>query len=150
MVATSMIGSKKDQLTQRNEFTMDGKLTSYAKQLRKNATDAERVLWQAVRSRQVLNCKFRRQVVFGRYIVDFVCLDAKLIIELDGGQHAEQVLYDEHRTVYLESLGYQVIRFWNNDVLQQLDVVLEKVRLVLIAGLECPHPSPLPGGEGNR
>jgi len=150
MVATSMIGSKKAPLTQRNKFTMDGKLTSYAKQLRKNATDAERVLWQAVRSRQVLNCKFRRQVVFGHYIVDFVCLDAKLIIELDGGQHAEQVLYDEQRTVYLESLGYQVIRFWNNDVLQQLDVVLEKVRLVLIAELECPHPSPLPEGEGNR
>jgi very-short-patch-repair endonuclease len=91
------------------------------------------VLWQALRSRQLLNSKFRRQVVLGCYIADFVCLDAKLVIEVDGGQHAEQISYDQQRSLYLATLGFQVIRFWNNDVFQQRDVVLDKIRLVLLA-----------------
>ena len=111
---------------------MDTKLKNYARQLRKNSTDAEYRLWQSIRARQLLDYKFRRQNVMGEYIVDFICLRAKLIIELDGGQHAEQVDYDLKRTQFLESQGYQVIRFWNNEVLQQHDAVLEKIRLILI------------------
>ncbi|NOQ94490.1 MAG: DUF559 domain-containing protein [Methylophaga sp.] len=111
---------------------MDTKLKNYARKLRKNSTDAEYKLWQSIRARQLLNYKFRRQSVIGKYIVDFICLSAKLIIELDGGQHAEQVDYDLKRTQYLESQGYHVIRFWNNEVLQQHDEVLEKIRLILV------------------
>ncbi len=71
--------------------------------------------------------KFRRQVVIEPYIVDFVCLEAKLIIEVDGGQHAGRMIYDARRTVSLESKGYQVVRFWNHELLGNLDSVLERI-----------------------
>jgi very-short-patch-repair endonuclease len=99
----------------------------FAKQLRQNQTDAEKMLWFALRDRQIGNLKFRRQVALGPYIVDFVCFENKLIVELDGGQHAEAVAYDEVRTRWLERDGFHVIRFWNNDVMSNMDGVLTRL-----------------------
>jgi very-short-patch-repair endonuclease len=87
------------------------------KKLRENATDAERKLWHLLRRKQVAGLRFRRQYPLGPYIVDFVCLPARLIIEVDGGQHADHVERDTMRTAWLESQGFRVIRFWNNEVL---------------------------------
>jgi very-short-patch-repair endonuclease len=103
----------------------------FAKQLRRNSTDAEHKLWQALRSRQLSNMKFRRQVPIGSYIVDFVCPAAKLIIEIDGGQHSDQADYDAKRSEYLAREGYRVIRFWNNEVLGNLDGVFRTIQIAL-------------------
>ena len=112
-----------------------------ARSLRKRQTDAERLLWYRLRSRQLAQFKFRRQQVMGVYIVDFICLESKLIIELDGGQHATQIEYDAKRSSYLNTLGFKVLRFWSNDVLSNIESVLESIQLQLTA-------SPLPeGGE---
>jgi len=94
-----------------------------AGELRKESTPAERKLWSKIRNDQ-LGVTFRRQHAVGNYIPDFCSPKAKLIIELDGSQHLEQEEYDEERTKYLESLGYKVIRFWNNDVMNNLDSVI--------------------------
>jgi very-short-patch-repair endonuclease len=102
-----------------------------ARELRCRQTDAERQLWQRLRNRQLGDCKFRRQEVVGAYIADFVCFDEKLIIELDGGQHLEQQVYDQHRTAELEKMGYRLIRFWNDQVLKNTDDVLEEILRVL-------------------
>jgi very-short-patch-repair endonuclease len=85
--------------------------SQYASALRKNPTEAERALWRHIRRRQLDECKFRRQCLLGRYIVDFVCLVKKLIAEIDGGHHAEQVALDAHRTAWLEAQGFRVLRF---------------------------------------
>ena len=90
---------------------------------RSNPTDAERALWRQLRCRQLGGYKFRRQQPVGQYIVDFVCLERRVIIELDGGQHAKQVGYDAERTAWLESQGFRVLRFWNNQVFQELEGV---------------------------
>ena len=103
--------------------------TDLARNLRKNQTDAEKVLWRQLRDRQLLNYKFRRQFVIEQYIVDFVCLDLKLIIELDGSQHNEEV--DSERTLFLTQRGFKVIRFWNNDLFTNLAGVLEQIYLVI-------------------
>jgi uncharacterized protein HI_1162 len=95
--------------------------------MRFNMTDAEYALWYHLRNREFFNIRFNRQVVIGNYIVDFCCRRLKLIIELDGEQHAEQGLYDEKRTNYLASEGYRVIRFWNDEVLRNIDGVLEAI-----------------------
>jgi very-short-patch-repair endonuclease len=94
-----------------------------AKQLRRDSTDAERLLWRHLRRYQIDGHKFRRQQPIGIYIVDFVCFKNKLVIELDGGQHAEQVNNDNTRTVGLESQGFRVLRFWNNQVLTEVEAV---------------------------
>ena len=94
-------------------------------------TDAERVLWQHLRNRQINGVKFRRQVPIGKYIVDFQSVECKLIIEVDGGQHSEQLEYDRQRTHFLESQGYKVVRYWNHEVLGNLDGVLETLTLTL-------------------
>jgi very-short-patch-repair endonuclease len=104
---------------------MDKDSLNKARQLRQHATDAEMLLWSRLRNRQLLNHKFRRQVPVGNYIADFVCLALKLIVDIDGGQHAERPAYDERRTAWLESKGYSVVRFWNNEVLRDLDGVVE-------------------------
>ena len=105
-------------------------------------TDAERALWGVLRSRQLQGFKFRRQHPIGKFVVDFVCLERKLILELDGGHHAEQIEADAERTAFLESLGFRVLRFWNNEVLTELEGVAQQVR-------PPPTPPPLPpGGEG--
>lgn len=113
-----------------------------ARALRLSMTDAERALWCALRSRQLEGFKFRRQHPIGPFVVDFVCLQQKLIIELDGGHHAEQAEADAARTAYLEALGFRVIRFWNNEVLTEKDAVATRVLVTL-----TPTPLPL-AGEG--
>jgi adenine-specific DNA-methyltransferase len=128
----------------------------FVKQLRREQTDAERKMWSLLRSRSLDGYKFRRQQPIGPYIADFCCFRPRLIVELDGGQHAEQVEYDERRTAFLESEGYQVVRFWDNQVLMEMDAVLEMILKTLT---ETPSPrgrggpGPLPrrgeGGSGD-
>jgi very-short-patch-repair endonuclease len=98
-----------------------------AQTLRKKSTDAERLLWKHLRMRQLGAYKFRRQQPIGNYIVDFICLEKKLIIELDGGQHTEQVKYDEKRSAWLRGRGYRVLRYWNHDVLKSTDIVMANI-----------------------
>ena len=98
-----------------------------ARELRKKCTDAERLLWYHLRGRRLAGFKFRRQVVIAPYIVDFLCLETWLIIEADGGQHLEQGESDRKRTLFLESLGYRVVRFWNHEILANTDDVLEEI-----------------------
>jgi very-short-patch-repair endonuclease len=99
----------------------------YARTLRKDPTHAERVLWQRLRRRQLAGFKFRRQHSVGPYICDFACLEASIVIELDGSQHAEQSDYDMRRDTFLRSRGFRVLRFWNNDVLVRTEVILETI-----------------------
>ncbi len=99
-----------------------------ARDLRRNETEAERQLWQAIRARQLDGAKFRRQVPIGPYIVDFFCFERRLIVEVDGGQHMEQVEYDTRRTKTLTGQGYYVLRFWNNEIIDNLPGVLEAIR----------------------
>ncbi len=99
----------------------------FARHLRKNMTDAERLLWHHLRHRQLDHGRFRRQAPIGPYIVDFVCFERKLIIELDGGQHALRTEEDEARTRWLNSQGFRVQRFWNNLVFEDRDAVLEAI-----------------------
>jgi very-short-patch-repair endonuclease len=97
-----------------------------ARALRQCQTDAEALLWSKLRDRQILNLKFRRQRPIGPYFADFACLEIGLVIELDGGQHVDNA-YDIKRESNMTALGFQTLRFWNNDVLNQMDVVLEKI-----------------------
>ncbi|KTD30767.1 multidrug efflux protein [Legionella moravica] len=101
-------------------------LRQYAKILRSKSTDSENRLWHYLRAKR-LGFKFKRQVPIGFYIVDFMCLEKRLIIELDGGQHLDNQEYDMTRTAWLNERGYKVLRFWNNDVLQQTATVLEAI-----------------------
>lgn len=98
-----------------------------ARTLRNEATDAERRLWQCLRGRQLLGFKFRRQYPIAGYIADFACVEAKLVVELDGGQHAERQTKDAERTRRIETNGYRVIRFWNDDVLLRTEAVVEEI-----------------------
>ena len=101
---------------------------SRAQNMRREPTDAERKLWQMLRSLKPLGCHFRRQAPIGRYVADFAWLGGKLIVEVDGGQHAEmQRGHDEARTQWLRRQGYRVLRFWNNDVLKSSDSVGEVI-----------------------
>ena len=116
-----------------------------AKRLRRDQTDAERVLWFRLRDRRLNGLKFRRQMPIKTYVVDFYCESARLIVELDGGHHAERGGQDAKRTADLEAYGYLVLRFWNNDVLSNIDGVVETIAAT--ASQEPPHPNPLPNGE---
>lgn len=107
-------------------------LTEKARVLRKNQTDVEQLLWRHLRNRQFCSYKFRRQFPIAPYIADFVCLDLKLIIELDGGQHTEQTLYDNQRDQFLAERGFKIVRFWNNEVAGNLEGVLEAIRLAVL------------------
>jgi very-short-patch-repair endonuclease len=127
-----------------------GKTLANAQRLRREMTDAERKLWSVLRNRQLEGAKFRRQQPIGPFIADFVCHEAGLIVEADGGQHSDGTT-DDRRTAFLESKGYRVLRFWNNDILKNLDGVGQ----VIEAALSTPHPaqaaleSPSPSrGEG--
>jgi len=111
-------------------------------------TDAERLLWQHLRNRQLGMYKFRRQHPVGPYIVDFVCLEKKLVIEVDGGQHAEQTEPDAKRSDYLKEKGYRVIRFWNNEVLKETEAVLSVIFSSLDGNVIPRTPALSPGGEG--
>jgi very-short-patch-repair endonuclease len=112
-----------------------------ARRLRRDSTDAERTLWLQLRDRRLEGWKFRRQVSIDPYIVDFLCLDAKLVIEVDGGQHDENRAKDEVRTRFLEGFGLRVIRFWNNEVLGNLEGVLEGILIELKQRWEKPDSS---------
>jgi very-short-patch-repair endonuclease len=127
-----------------------GETLMKAQRLRREMTDAERKLWSTLRNRQFYGAKFRRQQPIGPFIADFVCQERQLIIEADGGQHAERTA-DDRRTAFLESKGYRVLRFWNNEIVTNLPGVAE----VIAAALSTPHParasreSPSPSrGEG--
>jgi very-short-patch-repair endonuclease len=106
---------------------MGGMNKTKARELRKNLTEAEHALWKHLRLRQLAGYKFRRQQPLGKYIVDFVCFEKRLIIEIDGGQHSEQVAYDSERTAWLETQGFRILRFWNNQVLKEIEVVKEVI-----------------------
>ena len=105
-----------------------GTTNPHAQRLRRNATDAENALWRALRGRQLGGLKFRRQVTIGGSIPDFLCPLKRLIVEVDGGQHSEEA--DASRTARLEALGYNGIRFWNHEVSENLDGVLERILAV--------------------
>jgi very-short-patch-repair endonuclease len=102
-------------------------MRTFARALRKRSTEAEKLLWSRLRGRRFDGIKFKRQVPIANYTVDFIALDLKLIIEVDGGQHDERAAYDAERTRILQEWGYHVIRFWNNDVLSNIDGVLEVI-----------------------
>ncbi len=101
----------------------------FARNLRKNSTKQERILWAILKNRQFMNLKFRRQAPIGDYIVDFVCKEKMLIIELDGGQHntPEKIVYDNERSKFLKSEGYKIYRFWNNEVDNNLSGVYQRL-----------------------
>ncbi len=105
-------------------------LVSLSRNLRKNQTDAEKLLWRHLRGKQLGGLRFRRQHPLGRYIVDFVCLEKRLVLEIDGGQHGEEEgqIKDAEREQWLRTEGYQVLRFWNNDVLTNLEGVMGMIR----------------------
>jgi len=125
--------------------------TNVTRRLRRNQTDAERVLWLRLRDRRLNGLKFKRQMPIDRYVVDFCCSEARLIIELDGGQHATRMAEDTNRTKVLDAMGYLVLRFWNNDVLQNTNGVLEEILNTLEQHRsEPPHPDPLPFGEREK
>ena len=123
---------------------MKNSITKYARELRTNPTEAEKYLWYMLRSKN-LGFKFRRQAIIGPYIVDFVCFEKKLILELDGGQHADS-FEDKKRDKWLQQREYDILRFWNNDVLRNRDGVIQKITEYL----NHPLPSPPLKGEGNR
>ena len=119
----------------------------FARQLRREMSDAERLLWKHLRAHRFAGEKFRRQEPIGPFIVDFVSHGSRLIIELDGGQHTTQVAYDEERSRWLNGRGYRVIRFWNNQVLTETQPVLESIALALGRPLSLTLPRK---GEGTR
>ena len=138
--------------------------TTRARELRQKLTDTERFVWAKLRGRRFAGYKFRRQKPIASYIVDFVCAEYLLIVELDGGQHVEQSAYDSHRTQRLEELGYRVLRFWNHVALTEWDMVEEIIWQALqqtasvftksldrklVAAPLTPNPSPR-RGEGDH
>lgn len=104
----------------------NSQMTENARGLRKSMTDVERLLWSRLRGEQ-LGVKFRRQHPFLNYVLDFVCLELKLVVELDGSQHMNAQSYDEHRTKCLNDADYVVLRFWNNQVIEELESVVEEI-----------------------
>jgi very-short-patch-repair endonuclease len=106
-------------------------ISPHAARLRRDATDAERRLWSALRNRQIEGCKFRFQATIGPFVADFLCVEKLLIVEVDGGQHNEEI--DRGRTCFLQDRGYRVLRFWNNDVLENLEGVVAVIKSALAA-----------------
>jgi very-short-patch-repair endonuclease len=123
-------------------------LRNRARQLRREQTEAEKRLWAALRARQLQGYKFRRQFVIGSVIVDFCCFEKRIVVELDGGQHAEQEAADQVRSWFLCSRGYRVLRFWNNEVLENFNGVLEKIFHALETTTLKNKPSPVPSPSG--
>ena len=121
-------------------------LRDRARRLRRDQTEAERKLWARLRARQLCGVKFRRQHPIDRFVADFSCLGHRLVVELDGGHHAEQVETDQRRSALLARRGYRVLRFWDNEVMEDMDAVLERIAAVL----SDPHLNPLPGRERKK
>ncbi len=128
--------------------------TERSRELRNNATPAERKLWSVLGNRRLCGVRFNRQVVIRPYICDLVARSAKLVIEIDGGQHGDSVSYDEARTAFLEAKGYRVLRFWNNEVMENIDGVVGKVASVLndlpSPPRLCRSPPPALAGGGPK
>src|SRR5579872_2153539 len=114
---------------------MPNRLTPLARSLRRNATSAERRLWQGLRRRQIAGLRFRRQVILGGFVADFACFDARMIIEVDGATHGtdQEIARDAARSAALAAQGYDVLRFTNDEVFHNLDGVLETIQMRLIA-----------------
>ncbi|TDT56814.1 very-short-patch-repair endonuclease [Enterobacter sp. AG5470] len=124
---------------------------THARALRKALTPQERQLWRQLRSRRFACYKFRRQHPIGPWIVDFACCEARLVIELDGGQHEEQRGYDNRRTRWLEAEGWKLLRFWNNELARNEEGMMMRILDVLQVLLPSPRPSPWKGeGEKQR
>jgi len=124
-----------------------------ARDLRKTMTDAEKKLWYWLRDRRFYEVKFRRQYPIGVYIADFASLEPPLVIELDGGQHATNQMYDTRRDAFLRQQGFTILRFWNNDVISNVEGVLTMIAQQIqnaLGAKDSPHPDPLPqeAGEG--
>ena len=117
-------------------------LKNISRSLRKNPTEAEKRLWRHLQRKQLQGLKFRRQQPIDNFIVDFVCFEKRLVIELDGGQHADS-LADINRTKIIESKGFLVLRFWNNEIFENMEGVLKT-----ISNTVTPHPDSPPKGEG--
>ena len=128
---------------------MSSGLDDFAKTLRKRQTDAENRLWKSLRAKRLQGLKFRRQAPIGRYIVDFVCYEKKVIIELDGGQHSEKPEKDQGRDEWFKAEGFRVLRFWNNCVLSQTEEVLETI-VKWCMGSPSPSSPPIKGGENRK
>ncbi|HZP79986.1 MAG TPA: endonuclease domain-containing protein [Pseudolabrys sp.] len=113
-----------------------------ARRLRRDATDAERKLWARLRQASFAGTHFRRQATIGPYFADFACHTRRIVIEIDGGQHneARRVVADEQRTAYLQKRGYKVLRFWNNDVMGNIEGVLASIQATLTEPEIAPHP----------
>jgi very-short-patch-repair endonuclease len=126
---------------------MKNSLKPFAKHLRKKSTDTENVLWKQLRAKRFEGFKWRRQEPIGKYIVDFVCYEKRIIVECDGGQHIVQKDKDSKRDEWLKDRGYKILRFWDNEVLQNLDIVLDVIWKVLS---DHPPPNPLPSMEGEK
>jgi very-short-patch-repair endonuclease len=122
--------------------TIDSFRRDTARRLRAHSTNAEALLWRHLRRSPVRGTHFRRQVPIGRYVVDFACMAAHLVIEVDGSQHAEGPVAesDKERTCWLESEGYRVVRFWNNDITQNIDGVIEAVHRAISGSLSFDTP----------
>jgi very-short-patch-repair endonuclease len=119
----------------------------HARKLREMQTDVEIKLWRHLRRRQLNGAKFRRQHPVGPFITDFCCVEHRLVVELDGGQHTEQSNADQQRTNFLNDHGFRVLRFWNNEVIENLEGVLARIS----EAMEFPHPNPIPlRGRGNK
>jgi len=121
------------------------KLNSYAKALRKRSTDAEATLWYYLRAKRLNGLKFKRQQPIGNYIVDFVCFEKKMIVELDGSQHLQNEAYDKHRDGWLKNQGYHVMRFNNIEFFENKDPILEKIAEICMN--RTPLSVSLPQGE---
>ena len=124
--------------------------TRFAKHLRKNLTGTEALMWSLLKGKR-LGVKFRRQTPVGPYVVDFLCEEKRLIVELDGSQHVERKAYDDRRTAYLEARGYRVLRFWDTQLFKEMDLVMGAIRE---AAGRSPHSARLqagtsPVGRGN-
>jgi very-short-patch-repair endonuclease len=124
------------------------------RQLRREMTPAEKLLWSRLRNLRLDGFKFRSQVWLGHFIADFYCWEARLVVEVDGSQHSDRAGYDSARTAKLAGEGYRVLRFWNNEVLGDLDAVLDAIRAELLARVPSPSrpaaqagPLPLPERE---
>ena len=127
----------------------DDNQRDFARQLRNNLTDAEKELWHYLRAEQLYSSKFRRQAAIGLYVVDFVCFELRIVIELDGGQHNEEEAkqYDARRTAWLNSQGFQVLRYWNHEVMKDVEAVVEAIGTA-IQNSSHSQISPPPQGEG--
>ena len=128
----------------------DPQQLAFARRLRREQTQAESLLWSRLRNRQLEDLKFRRQQPIGPYVADFVSFEARLVVEVDGGQHASEMerRSDDNRVGWLRQRGYNVLRFWNNEVLSNTEGVLQVIREALRGA--HPHPDPLPSREREK